>query len=180
MLEVSMSDVTDLCYEVGGKYATSMAEDYVTDSNVSSRDAENLLNFIDNFGIEVPEVILSDFDRQQLSTEFGVDLTVEGNFDYFIAGYCDTFISDLIHILGKMMRDANGFLRHCIVMSECYPGVAFYVDADYGDELVTHMVGDDRVFILQHDEVTVVNDDEYCHTCGQIGCSVDVPLSVEG
>ena len=174
-----MRDVTDLCYNAGSSYAVSAAEDYVTDAGINRRDAEYLLNFIDNFGIEVPEVVLSDFDRAQLSTEFGVDLSVEGNFDDFIAGYCDTFVSDLIHILGGMMRDANGFLRHSIVTSECYPGCAFYVDADYGDELVAHMIGDDREFILHHDDVTVVDDDEYCHTCGQIGCSVDVPLTVE-
>ena len=35
------------------------------------------------------------------------------------------------------------------------------------------MVGDDRVFTFELDELTVIGDDDYCHECGQIGCTGD-------
>ena len=33
-----------------------------------------------------------------------------------------------------------------------------------------HMVGDDRTIEIDFDEVEVINDDDYCGDCGQIGC----------
>lgn len=32
------------------------------------------------------------------------------------------------------------------------------------------MVGDDRVHTVDIAEMTLINEDEYCHECGQIGC----------
>ena len=32
------------------------------------------------------------------------------------------------------------------------------------------MVGDDRKFIFDQDEITPLNEDDYCASCGQIGC----------
>jgi hypothetical protein len=66
-------------------------------------------------------------------------------------------------------------------------GIAFRVDgmptrrlADYdwsGIELVNpsqrrvHMIGDDREWVVDVDDLTPLDDDDYCGTCGQIGCS---------
>lgn len=36
--------------------------------------------------------------------------------------------------------------------------------------VVAVMVGDDRYFTFEPDEVTALNENEYCHECGQIGC----------
>jgi hypothetical protein len=36
------------------------------------------------------------------------------------------------------------------------------------------MVGDDREEIIDVDDLTVIPDDGYCRTCGQIGCTHDV------
>jgi ribosomal protein S27E len=34
-----------------------------------------------------------------------------------------------------------------------------------------HMVGDDRGFIFDPDDCTIINDEAYCPECGQIGCT---------
>ena len=36
--------------------------------------------------------------------------------------------------------------------------------------VVAHMIGDDRDFTFDVDEVEPIEDDEYCSGCGQIGC----------
>lgn len=70
--------------------------------------------------------------------------------------------------------------------TEDYGGVAFYVtgyekirDEDYewsgieyeNKERVTCiMVGDDRVFTYEVDQLTKISEDDYCPECGQIGC----------
>lgn len=35
------------------------------------------------------------------------------------------------------------------------------------------MVGDDRVFEIDTDDLTPLDEDDYCHVCGQIGCTHD-------
>ena len=39
--------------------------------------------------------------------------------------------------------------------------------------VVCVMVGDDRRFTFEPDEVTPLNDEDYCASCGQIGCTHD-------
>jgi hypothetical protein len=53
-----------------------------------------------------------------------------------------------------------------------YSGVAFRVDAYNAptDEIHAHMVGDDREFTFSTDDATVISEDDYCPTCGQVGC----------
>lgn len=67
-----------------------------------------------------------------------------------------------------------------------YPGVAFRVDGlpvrhgpDYDwsgivwqnpSQRETHMVGDDRTFTFDVDDLSPLADEEYCGSCGQIGC----------
>ena len=66
-----------------------------------------------------------------------------------------------------------------------YGGVAFYYDGPEtkpdedtewsGIENETGMVrmvmvGDDRVHIIDPDDVSVIADEDYCSGCGQIGC----------
>lgn len=53
-------------------------------------------------------------------------------------------------------------------------GVAWYVDADDGVDLVRiHMVGDDRRFTFPRSEVSVLAREAFCGSCGQIGCTHD-------
>ena len=40
-------------------------------------------------------------------------------------------------------------------------------------QLVARMVGDDRDFLFEPDEVEAIREDEFCHECGQIGCKAD-------
>lgn len=35
------------------------------------------------------------------------------------------------------------------------------------------MVGDDRVHLIDVEDLTVIGEDDYCHECGQIGCTAD-------
>jgi hypothetical protein len=69
---------------------------------------------------------------------------------------------------------------------EGYGGVAWYLlgyekirDEDYEwtgieyentDRVWAVMVGDDRVFTFDVEELSKLEDDEYCPECGQIGC----------
>lgn len=36
--------------------------------------------------------------------------------------------------------------------------------------LVAHMVGDDRDFRFEPDQLTPIDEDAYCSCCGQVGC----------
>lgn len=72
---------------------------------------------------------------------------------------------------------------------EGYKGIAFYLrgyveedDADTEwtgikavnrDQVRAVMVGDDREHIVDVSDLTVIGEDDYCHECGQIGCSHD-------
>ena len=67
-----------------------------------------------------------------------------------------------------------------------FPGVAFRVvghaekwnekyqttdiDPDWVDAV---MVGDDHKHRIEASELTVIGEDEYCHQCGQTGCTHD-------
>lgn len=42
------------------------------------------------------------------------------------------------------------------------------------------MVGDDRVHLVDHDDISPLKASEYCHTCGQIGCGHNVPDEEDG
>lgn len=35
------------------------------------------------------------------------------------------------------------------------------------------MVGDDCAFTIDVDDLTLIDEDDYCHECGQIGCKAD-------
>lgn len=39
--------------------------------------------------------------------------------------------------------------------------------------LVIVMVGDDAMHLVNPDDVSDIDEDEYCHECGQIGCAHD-------
>lgn len=68
-----------------------------------------------------------------------------------------------------------------------YKGIAFYLkgyetfncyDMDTEEEeervntdnVIAVMVGDDRKHVVSVDDLTLLKDDEYCSSCGQIGC----------
>jgi len=68
-------------------------------------------------------------------------------------------------------------------------GMAFYVlgpvtnrDEDYEwtgietpDENMVRavMVGDDYVYHVDKSDLILLNDEDYCHVCGQVGCKAD-------
>lgn len=73
---------------------------------------------------------------------------------------------------------------------EGYGGVAWrvtgytteiVVDWDFDNEaeientsmVEAHMVGDDRTFTFDVDDLTVIDKEDYCPECGQIGCNAN-------
>lgn len=75
-----------------------------------------------------------------------------------------------------------------VVKVEGFSGVAFRVigpetepdeDTEWsGYEVETgriecHMVGDDRIFTFEPDDLEPLEELAYCHVCGQIGCAHD-------
>ena len=77
-----------------------------------------------------------------------------------------------------------------------YEGIAFYlrgykvtwteesewtgepdVDTDYVRAV---MVGDDREYIVDVADLTLLAETDYCHSCGQVGCGCDVPDMIPG
>ena len=47
-----------------------------------------------------------------------------------------------------------------------------YFDDD-PDQVRVCMVGDDRVEVVDKDDCTELAEEDYCHECGQIGCTHD-------
>lgn len=46
-------------------------------------------------------------------------------------------------------------------------------DGEFEDDLdrwIVIMVGDDREFNVEESELTLISEDDYCGSCGQIGC----------
>lgn len=69
----------------------------------------------------------------------------------------------------------DGPLVNKIVKIDCMPGIAWHVDGyvRHGSNegyISCHMIGDDRTFVFDPDSATLINDDEYCSCCGQMGC----------
>jgi hypothetical protein len=61
-------------------------------------------------------------------------------------------------------------------------GFHTFKDEDYewsGIEVVdtskvdAHMIGDDKVFTFDVEDLIPIEDDEYCSECGQIGCTAN-------
>lgn len=45
---------------------------------------------------------------------------------------------------------------------------------NYNKERVNcYMIGDDRTFTFDISDLTVIPEDEFCHECGQIGCTAN-------
>lgn len=54
-----------------------------------------------------------------------------------------------------------------------YRGVAFYVREVEDDRAKVVMVGDDRVHDVDVDDCEELDEEDYCHSCGQVGCTHD-------
>jgi hypothetical protein len=57
----------------------------------------------------------------------------------------------------------------------CFDCESYYEEPDYqvlDDTYDCIMVGDDRVFKIDVSDLEIINSDEFCIECGQIGCSV--------
>ncbi len=70
-----------------------------------------------------------------------------------------------------------------------YSGIAFYLlgwetapdeDTEWSGyenrtgNIVAVMVGDDRKHIVDKDDLTLLEEDKFCRSCGQIGCGCNV------
>lgn len=71
----------------------------------------------------------------------------------------------------------------CEDAADLYPnagiGEVFYCDGECEeptentDLAVMVMVGDDREHVIDVDDCIPIDDNDYCHVCGQIGCGHD-------
>jgi hypothetical protein len=48
-----------------------------------------------------------------------------------------------------------------------------FEEVDDYDRVRAVMVGDDRVFVVEVDDLTRLDDGDYCSQCGQVGCTAD-------
>jgi hypothetical protein len=86
------------------------------------------------------------------------------------------------------MSDQTSELVGQTVTVDGWRGIAFYVDEidTAADEdtvwtgieeptgmLRAHMVGDDRTFVVDPDDCSVIEEGEWCAECGQMGCTAD-------
>jgi hypothetical protein len=60
------------------------------------------------------------------------------------------------------------------VRVEGWAGTAFrYVSHTFGGKAIVVMIGDDREHIVDPEDLTHIDEDDYCHECGQVGCTAD-------
>lgn len=84
-----------------------------------------------------------------------------------------------------MEDDTKTFQAGDAVKVDGYAGIAFRVigpqtEPDEDTEwsgienetgwIETHMVGDDRTFAFEPDDLTPLDEDDFCGGCGQVGC----------
>lgn len=72
--------------------------------------------------------------------------------------------------------DGDAFVGSTVSVSG-YEGIAFRIDSVSlpfpADRVQAHMIGDDRTFEFDRDEVVVIPREAFCGECGQIGCTHD-------
>jgi len=55
-----------------------------------------------------------------------------------------------------------------------WPGVAVFIERfTFGGRVVVVMVGDDQAHTVDVEDLTQINDEDYCYECGQVGCTAD-------
>ena len=55
--------------------------------------------------------------------------------------------------------------------SEEDTGEGEWIDGEDHGRVIVVMVGDDRKHEVDTEDLTKIDEDAYCHSCGQIGCS---------
>lgn len=48
-----------------------------------------------------------------------------------------------------------------------------YDQVEDRDNVIAVMIGDDRKHIVAVEDLTEINEEQFCHSCGQIGCQHD-------
>ena len=77
--------------------------------------------------------------------------------------------------------DFDAAYRHVENAGIAWRPIRYYTEREYDefddfeehihlDQIVCHMVGDDREFIHDIDDLVKLDESEYCSGCGQIGC----------
>lgn len=113
-----------------------------------------------------------------LREDLGGDLS-DDELDELCSFYEDGFgVAVAETIEGECLRalapgDAEGFDLSGAYRAEGWGGIAWRADYLLGPMIVAHMVGDDREFRFAPEQLTRIDDDDYCHECGQIGCRHD-------
>ena len=71
----------------------------------------------------------------------------------------------------KLLRSVVAYQRGDTVRYDTFMGaVAAWVIKNGNDPVTIRMVGDDRDFEVSADDIQLIDEDEFCGGCGQIGC----------
>lgn len=69
------------------------------------------------------------------------------------------------------LPDSESYPVDAVYKVEGYDGVAWRVDEFIEQNMVRcHMIGDDRSFEFDIEELTKIEEGTFCWSCGQIGC----------
>lgn len=79
---------------------------------------------------------------------------------FYLTGYA-TDLQEIIVPLCEHIDEAHD--DDCEYITECE-------EITRDDMVIAVMVGDDRKHTIDVDDLTKLDDDEYCSSCGQVGC----------
>lgn len=88
-------------------------------------------------------------------------------------------ISDFCHAIEKPWYDRPAFrcdnLKGIALRFASWSNIDDYNGNDWEDgEPISggyfYMIGDDRLNYIEIEDIEIINDDEFCGSCGQIGC----------
>jgi hypothetical protein len=114
-----------------------------------------------------------------LVSDVGLDVTTDEQAtdiaDAYEDAYWQAFEAKVLRKVEAMRGPALPFYHGQAFTIDGYNvGIAWqYQGQTFGGRAVMVMVGDDREHVVDPDELTPLDDDRYCHDCGQVGCIAD-------
>lgn len=115
-----------------------------------------------------------------LTDDFG---TLDKDARYTVAGY-DGIAFYLLgfktewtepECLGHPAEDCGPEGEHCSIGDVLYCDGSCDPPEEFAnsDWVVAVMVGDDREHLVEVNDLTLIGENDYCHECGQLGCTHD-------
>lgn len=102
--------------------------------------------------------------------------TTEQGFDFEPAYRADGYGAIAWRVTGYAQEWTQESWEYCGEGDEEDDANYYYNEPEPYDDVtrvVAHMIGDDRDFTFDIDELTAIDREDYCGECGQIGCAHD-------